>query len=203
MIIWGTRGVTSTSGQGRFHCPSCEGERAYKAKRLRRFFTLYFIPLIPLDIVHEWIECGQCGGTFKPEVLKYDPRARQQAARAAIVVAARRVLAIAAGASPSAARRAAAAEAHRTLFGEEWAEAELGQDLARAASAGSLEPVSSVAGEVNVAGKEAILSQAVEVARADGEVAPETARALAEAAAALGLTEAHWRGILGQAAPAA
>ncbi len=207
MIIFGTRGVTSTKGNGRFFCPQCGHERPYEAKRMRRFFTLYFIPVIPLDVLQEWVECAQCRQAFKPEVLQYDPaprQAAQTAARAAVVVAARRVLAIAAGRAPAPEIRGAALQAHRLLFGEEWPEAELADDLARAASPSStLEPVSRVADQLNADGKEAILSQALNVARSGGEVAPDTAAALGAAAKALGLPEAHWRGILAAVAPAA
>jgi len=207
MVIWGTRGVTSTTGSGRFYCPSCNGERGYEAKRLRRFFTLYFIPLIPMDVIQEWVECVQCKGGFKSEVLRYDPRAQQNALRTAVMTAARRILALAAGsARPAPAVRAAALEAHRVLLDEEWPEPDLDEDLARAFSPrATLEPVSRVAGDVNANGKEAILAQALRVAlSAGGDLAPETAEALGAAATALGVSEAHWRGILGAAAaPAA
>lgn len=206
MIIWGTRGVTSTTGSGHFYCPTCGGERGYEAKRMRRFFTLYFIPLIPMDTLQEWVECVQCKGGFKSEVLRYDPRSRQKALHLAVVTATRRVLAIAAGsARPAPAVRAAALEAHRTLLNEEWPEPELDQDLARAFSPqATLEPVSRVAGEVNADGKESILAHALHVARSGGALAPATAEALGAAATVLGVSEAHWRGILGgAAAPAA
>ena len=49
LIIFGTRGVTYSVATGEFHCPSCAIKRGYDHKRVRRFFTLYFIPLIPLD----------------------------------------------------------------------------------------------------------------------------------------------------------
>ena len=48
MIIFGTRGVKSTLSQGQFDCPQCGSNRAYKHKKVTRFFTLYFIPVIPL-----------------------------------------------------------------------------------------------------------------------------------------------------------
>jgi hypothetical protein len=205
MIIFGTRGVTSTSGQGRFYCPRCEGERPYQTKRMRRFFTLYFIPLIPLDVLQEWIECAGCHQAYKPDVLHYDPKAKQTALRAAIVTAARRVLALAAGPSPAPEARAAALQAHQLLFGEEWPEHELAEDLRRAASPGAtLEPVSRVSDQVNANGKEAILAQALNLARVAGAgaVAPDTAQALGAAASALGLSDAHWRGILTGTGPA-
>jgi hypothetical protein len=204
MIIFGTRGVTSTSTHGRFYCPQCNAERGYESKKLRRFFTLYFIPLIPMDVVQEWIECGGCRGAFKPEVLRFDPSSRQRAVRAAVTTATRRVLALAAGARPAPGVRAAALAAHKVLLDEDWPEVDLDQDLARAFSPhATLEPVSRVAGDVNANGKEVILAQALTVARAGGALAPETAQALGEAAKALGVTEAHWRGILVGAGPSA
>lgn len=33
------------------------------------WFTLYFIPIIPLGTRGFYIECAQCAGTFGPEVL--------------------------------------------------------------------------------------------------------------------------------------
>lgn len=71
MIIFGTRGVTSTMKKGNFICPQCEQERPYKHKKVTRFFTLYFIPLIPLGKVGEYVECQSCKGTFIPKVLDY------------------------------------------------------------------------------------------------------------------------------------
>ena len=39
MIIFGTRGVTSTLEKGDFLCPACCSHREYAHKRVRRFFT--------------------------------------------------------------------------------------------------------------------------------------------------------------------
>ncbi len=75
MIIFGTRGIKSTKERGRFLCPQCATEQDYKHKSARRFFTLYFIPLIPLDKLGEYVECQTCRGTFVPRVLDYNPAA--------------------------------------------------------------------------------------------------------------------------------
>jgi len=72
-IIFGTRGINSTIKQGDFLCPQCATERQYKHKKVTRFFTLYFIPLIPLGKAGEFVECQTCKGTFVPGVLDYDP----------------------------------------------------------------------------------------------------------------------------------
>lgn len=71
MIIFGTRGVKSTLDQGSFNCPQCECNKAYKHKKVTRFFTLYFIPIIPLGKLGEYVECQSCKGTFITNVLNY------------------------------------------------------------------------------------------------------------------------------------
>ncbi len=73
MIIFGTRGVKFKIDEGHFMCPQCAAERPYKHKKVRRFFTLYFIPLIPLDSLGDFVECQQCKGTFVSRVLDYKP----------------------------------------------------------------------------------------------------------------------------------
>ncbi len=50
MIIFGTRGITYSKGNGEFFCPTCADKKPYKHKRVRRFFDLYFVPIVPLDL---------------------------------------------------------------------------------------------------------------------------------------------------------
>jgi len=69
MIIFGTRGVSSTKATGNFNCPQCETDRPYRHRKVTRFFTLYFIPLIPLGSKGEYVECGHCKGTFITRVI--------------------------------------------------------------------------------------------------------------------------------------
>lgn len=71
MIIFGTRGVKSTSDNGTFNCPQCETNRDYRLRKVTKFFTLFFIPLIPLGKKGEYVECSSCKGTFIPNVLNY------------------------------------------------------------------------------------------------------------------------------------
>jgi zinc-ribbon family len=70
LIIYGTRGIKYKHREGQFFCPACHEQQAYVHRRVRRFFTLYFIPLIPLTLAGEYIECQRCTGTFKLEVLQ-------------------------------------------------------------------------------------------------------------------------------------
>ncbi|MBI5957846.1 MAG: zinc-ribbon domain-containing protein [Chloroflexi bacterium] len=69
-IIFGTRVRHSVIGEGQFYCPKCQAKRAYKHKRASRYFTLYFVPLIPMGKMGEFIECQACGIAFETSVLQ-------------------------------------------------------------------------------------------------------------------------------------
>ncbi|GAB5525398.1 MAG: zinc-ribbon domain-containing protein [Roseivirga sp.] len=45
---------------------------------MTKFFTLYFIPLIPLGSAGEYVECGSCKGTFIPRVLENHPEKKEE-----------------------------------------------------------------------------------------------------------------------------
>ena len=80
MIIFGTRGLTLNKGKpGQFFCPGCDGRRSYQGRKVQRFFTLYFIPLIPLDVLQEMVQCLTCKQNYKPAVLQHDPSAQREA----------------------------------------------------------------------------------------------------------------------------
>lgn len=73
-IIWGSRGITSTLETGEFYCPRCNRDKLpYSLKSTRPWFTMYFIPLFPIGGTEKYVECQRCGGTFREEVLDYEP----------------------------------------------------------------------------------------------------------------------------------
>ena len=76
-IIFGTRGVKSTKEEGQFHCPQCNSSQHYRHRSVRRFFTLYFIPLIPLDKLGEYVECSSCRNTYIKRILEMSPVAER------------------------------------------------------------------------------------------------------------------------------
>ncbi len=74
IIIFGTRGVRSTIKEGNFICPQCVSNQHYKHKKVTQFFTLYFIPLIPLGNRGEYVECLGCRNTYITRVLDLQPK---------------------------------------------------------------------------------------------------------------------------------
>ncbi len=73
-IIWGSRYLTSVTNRGHFYCPQCNlSQLPYKLMSAREWFTLYFIPIFPIGSPQVYVECSECGGTFKEEVLDLAP----------------------------------------------------------------------------------------------------------------------------------
>ncbi len=70
MIIFGTRNRFTTVESGEFYCPNCQQKCPYEWKRGKRYFALYFVPLIPMDNLGEFVECGHCHQLFSVDILK-------------------------------------------------------------------------------------------------------------------------------------
>lgn len=202
MIIFGTRGITMSSKAGTFHCPECNAQRQYQHKKVRRFFTLYFIPLIPLDVLGEYVECAGCQNTFKPGVLDYDPASARVAFEGAMADALLRsslLVAFADGALQPA-ERDAAKSALQGLMGRGISEDDLDRQvaLARRDSLGVAEAVAPVASRLNANGREMLIRAAVQVGLSDGPLQEAELAMLRTMAAALDVTPAHLNGIVGE-----
>jgi ribosomal protein L37AE/L43A len=83
-IVFGTRGRHKKLGEGIFNCPQCGQQRAYHHKKIQRYLSLYFVPVVPMDTVTEYIECQTCGTTFQMEAMsmKAPPRRPRDLAQA-------------------------------------------------------------------------------------------------------------------------
>ena len=89
MIIFGLTSLKHVKDKGQFYCPQCSDHKDFKLREPRRWFHLYFIPIIPLDNLGRYVECRQCKGTFVENVLENDPIAEQNRFRSEVEKAAR------------------------------------------------------------------------------------------------------------------
>jgi hypothetical protein len=69
MIIFGWKAREKVIASGEFHCPMCHCLQPYQHLRVSQYFTLYFIPVFPMEKLGEYVKCQHCQGAFKPEVL--------------------------------------------------------------------------------------------------------------------------------------
>lgn len=77
MLIWGNRGRHTYIENGEFNCPTCNARTSCIKIVLKKWFTLYFIPVFPYDTISEWIQCKTCKSDYKLEVLNFDPQAEK------------------------------------------------------------------------------------------------------------------------------
>ncbi len=200
LIIFGTRGVTYGSEGGNFYCPDCDSEKAYLHRKVRRFFTLYFIPLIPLDLLGEYVECQSCTSTYKPSVLEFDPKGSEKREEAEFRVAMRRVLVLMllADGVVDESEIAAIQSILGRLEDRTVERAEIEAEIAKAkAVPGDLaQYCKSMAGTLNDAGREMVVRAALLVATADGKFEESEKDALAKMATALNLSRAAYAGIV-------
>jgi hypothetical protein len=68
MIIWGSKGKEKQVATGTFYCPTCRTDETYSHQRVSKYFTLYFIPVFPMENLGEYVRCLRCSGEFKTEV---------------------------------------------------------------------------------------------------------------------------------------
>ncbi|MBS2015570.1 MAG: TerB family tellurite resistance protein [Deltaproteobacteria bacterium] len=204
LIIFGTRGVTTTVASGTFFCPGCMAKRSYEHQRVRRFFTLYFIPIIPLDTIGEYVECLHCKDTYKTGVLDFDPdelaAAKEKVIEAEFHAAVKRVMVLMMLADGKI--EEAEMETIQLIYGK-LAKSELSRDAlekeiaaARSDGRGLRAYLSSLVGSLNDSGKETVVKAAYFVASADGHVSTEETNLLGELASALEMSPAQFKAIV-------
>ena len=71
-FIFGIGPKTKTVENGQFVCPVCRTRSAYEMKQQRQYFSLFFIPLLPLSKAkRELVKCLHCGHEMPGMVLEH------------------------------------------------------------------------------------------------------------------------------------
>jgi len=188
LIIYGTRGLTSTVTTGVFHCPRCGAGASFAHKNVRVYFTLYFIPLIPMHSAGEYIECNGCGGTYETTILSYDPQDDlnefyEEVKRLCVLMAI-------AGGQPSPQMKEAIKRVYSSLSGKNLGDQELECELNMAANAGisSVDYLRELSSSLGGQGVAVVVKAAFEVASADGDMPDAQQNQLRNFPGALGIT---------------
>ncbi|MDN3353461.1 zinc-ribbon domain-containing protein [Actinomadura sp. DC4] len=194
LLIFGLSVFFRTIGQGDFHCPNCGGDRHYRQRVARRWFTLFFIPVIPLNRVGEVVECGTCRTRFNLDVLRM-PTAQRMAAALPMAMRAAAATILSAGDPTDSTARSRAVDAVRGYGLADFDDAMLAADLATAPE-GAGEVIAQAGAQLTTEAREWFLAQVVRVALADGAIGPGERQALHEIAGRLGMTPAHAVGVI-------
>jgi zinc-ribbon family len=196
LIIFGLRVFYRTVGQGTFHCQRCGGDREYRHRAGRRWFTLFFIPVIPLNRVGEHVQCAVCRTNYRMDVLSLPTAAQmEEALPAGMRTAAIAMLRSGDTGSAPARRRVIDAVSGAGLGGYD--DAALDADLSAAAAGQDLAgPLNRLAIQLAVPAREWFLAEVVRIGLADGLLSDEERHAAQEIAAQLGMTPAQARGVI-------
>lgn len=194
MIIWGSRTRFSKTDEGTFYCPQEQGDRPFEKKMAKQWFTLYFIPVFPMNEIGEVIECQTCKAQFNPQVLSL-PTSTQlahnlnMAMRYAVVAtlyADGQVLDVEKGAAVAVMQR------QDTGYTIE----QLEHDLESLFTRDALTHVAQCAPALDHFGKETLIGQLAYLAAADGQLDASEVAMLEQIGIALMMSPAHVQGVI-------
>jgi len=200
MIIFGTRGITTTPDKGTFNCPSCGCSRGYGLKRVRRFFTLYFIPVIPLDKLGEYVECATCKDTFNANALNYSPASDGGAFEAeyhAAVIKVMIYMLLADGVIDDSEVETILAY-YKSVTGSPMEKVKLLEEIDAIEKSGEdfARTLGHLQGCLNDQGKEMVVKAALHVALSDGEFQEEEKQTLVKIGVGLGMSAEHLKSVI-------
>ena len=196
ILIWGLRARAKALSTGEFFCSHCGTDRAYVLQQMRRWFTLFFVPLFPVGKpLGEQVRCSTCGTRFAPEALNTPTSATfSENLRGAMRIAA--VSMLAAGDRTNDAARSAAVDAARRSGAENYDETWLANDIDALDPSNLGEYLAPLANGLNTQGKETFIEQVARIGTADGPITPAETHVLESLGASLGISAAHLRGIM-------
>ena len=195
LLVWGFKVRYSDAGNGTFYCPHEGGDRPYTVKQARKWFTFFWIPLIPLKELGQFVECSGCERGYDEKVLTNPTSAElmdnlANAMRQAVVSISR------ADGHIDDAEKEFAVELMQSYSDTPYALQHFEHDLETLPQQGLVEHMSNCSGILNTNGKESLLQGCVRLAAADGDVAAEEVALIQEAGLALGMTKNHINGVL-------
>jgi hypothetical protein len=197
LLIWGWKTRLKTLGEGTFFSPAAGGDGPYRLVEARRWFTVFFIPLIPLKVLGTFVECQQTGATYDPSVLD-NPTNEALLEQLAAAVRETIALVLAFGSPVTDAQREAAVR----LAGEYapgYSAADLEHDISVVAHAPIDQRLSHLADALDVSGKERLLNASASVMVAGGSVDDVRVEAVRGIGEKLGMTPLHIRGVIDSA----
>lgn len=194
LIILGLRVFYRTMAQGMFYCRRCGGDREYRHRAGRRWFTVFFLPVIPLNRVGEHVQCTTCRTRYVTEVLTQPTTARMQAALPAGMRAAVSAM-LRSGDPSSPVSRQRAIEAVIGSGVPDYDEATLNADLMQPFEV--IRPaLNQVGTQLTIQAREWYLAEVIRIALADGPLSETERQAALAIGADLGMTQAQVIGVV-------
>jgi hypothetical protein len=186
--------VFRTIGHGVFHCPHESADRDYRLRVARRWFHIFWLPIVPLKQFGEIVECETCNSRYEVDVLRIPTAAAiadslARAMRMSVIDILR-----ASSAVSSLQHHAALAILRRYV--PHLSDSDLRSDVTMLDTASLHEHLQHIAPVLNDLGKESLVGNCAWVAVADGALNSTGRIVLEQLGADLGMTPAHIRGVI-------
>lgn len=194
LLIWGWRARKKTLREGTFFSPAAGRDAPYRLVEARRWFTLFFIPIIPLKVLGTFVECQVTKATYDPSILQ-NPTNAEFTDQLAVGV--REVVCSVASADAT----VTAEERRRAIdivggYVPGYDEASLDADLARVDQAPIDQRLAYLSSALSEPGKERLLTAAATMMAADGLIDPRDRDAVRSIGEKLGMSPAHIHGVI-------
>ena len=194
IMFFGWRIVFRTLGRGVFHCPNESADREYALRAARRWFHIFWLPLVPLKRFGEVVECQSCKTRYEVEVLRI-PTASAIADSMAKVVRMSIVDILRSTSAVSTMQHHAALTVLQRYM-PQITDADLRSDVALLDTSPLHEHLQHVAPVLNDVGRESLIGSCTWVAVADSSLNSTSRIVLEQFGADLGMTAAHVRGVI-------
>lgn len=195
ILVWGFKAISKTLSEGVFHCPREGGDRQYRHRSARKWFTFFWIPIIPLKELGDFVECSSCNSTFYPSVLTAPTTAK---IADVLTIAVRHLavaMAVADGVVDEAEKRVAVDIVGR-FASVPYALENFEIDLLELAGADLTDQLEELGGILSEQGREQVLTAAVQLAAADGSIDASEMALAEQIGSALSMSNAHVRGVI-------
>jgi uncharacterized tellurite resistance protein B-like protein len=195
-FIGGTKARPRTVSSGTFYCPREKADRRYDRVKMKRSATVFFVPVVDIGELGEYVECRSCGATYDPAVLELATDAHRQDTLSLAILSLAAATVTADG-NVTAEERQAVLRIVNDKFGLPYTEDDLDSDLD-----GDFDDLSTVlanAGSLlNVEGREVLIKAAVLLSAVDGQISGDETDLIMRSGRDLGLSRAHVRGIVAE-----
>lgn len=197
-IVWGFRAISKTLSEGTFFCPRDGGDRQYRLRSARRWFTIFWIPLIPLKELGTFVECSSCQSTYYETVLSA-PTTSQMADVSTIAMRHLAVAMVLADGEVDEAEKSAAVDVVNASAVGEYNIDHFERDLAGLSPSSLTDKLEELGSMLSQEGKERVVAVAVQLAAADGVIDESELDVARQVGEAISMSTAHVRGTIDSA----
>ncbi|UCC23147.1 MAG: TerB family tellurite resistance protein, partial [Planctomycetota bacterium] len=202
LFIAGTKGETTIVAKGEFYCPECNAHTHYHHNQVHEKATVFFVPVVNLKLLGEYIECQSCGSTYKMEILDYDPEKEQQEIKALYLGGIKKVMTtmMLADGRIDENEKSMMKDVYKNIAGSALSDYEIDEEIksCKANPVGLDNCLKELFPYLNEAGKEAIIKAAYWISVADGEVDKEEKNLLIKLGKRFQISNAHLKGIISE-----